>query len=636
MGMKWRLISSAMMAFILGATSAGAPAQSTQPSTPSAQSAVAQAGKGFVRTSQYIAGRTGRRLAIDVYRPVRDGLPVTERLPVILMATPYHRAAVVNGELQDALTMNPVLAAALAHGYAVAALDTPTHGASFGAIEGSDDMGPEDTLWDLHDAVGWLAEQPWSDGRLGMYGCSYVGVSQLLTASTAPDALKAIVPGGVPIDPVATSRANGVSSTSLRQIDQILRMLDVDRPAPPVDADQDGVLLAQAVAEHRRYYDAGRSVLKDRAARPFRDSLPKSPDMIYPPYVSPFSVGQMRMGGTSVLLFGGWSDPFIESVGPWMREFKKAGVPAQVVIGPWKHCEWYTNKAFDTTGAHLRWYDRWVKGLPNGAEKDPTVRYYVVNAPAGHEWRTATSWPPAAVPKTRLYLAGEPGGKAVVPGAGGTLAQRAESDAGRDAYRVDYEVTTSGINTRYGFTPGTDDMKQVDDRSMTYTGPVLQTAADLLGSPVLTAWVDADAADTDLFAYVEMVDAAGRAHLISDGAIRASNRAMRTPPWDNLGLPWHGSFEADQKPLTPGEPAELEFALNPIAYHIPAGARLRLTLSGFDKGNWDTAVSNPAPTLGIRRGGSMASFLELPLASATKAAVVDAKPKPAAKPKPGG
>jgi predicted acyl esterase len=109
----------------------------------------------------------------------------------------------------------------------VAAVDLPAHGASFGATVGSDNMGPEETLWDLHDVVGWLAEQSWSDGRLGMYGCSYVGVSQLLTAGTAPDGLKAIVPGGVPIDPVATSRSNGVSSTSLRHVDQILRTLDV-------------------------------------------------------------------------------------------------------------------------------------------------------------------------------------------------------------------------------------------------------------------------------------------------------------------------------------------------------------------------------------------------------------------------
>lgn len=615
--MKCWLMKSAMMAAVLLAQAGdGTQAQSIQ---QSAGAAVTKGGQGYTRTSQYISGRTGRRLAIDVYRPIRNDAPAGEPLPVILMATPYHRADVVKGELRDAVETNPILAAALAHGYVVAALDIPAHGASFGVTEGSDNMGPEDTLWDLHDAVAWLTQQPWSTGRVGMYGCSYIGVSQLLTASTAPDGLKAIVPGGVPIDPVATSRANGISSTSLRQVDGLLRMLDVDKPAPPVDADGDGTLLAQAIAEHRQYYDAGRSVLKDRAARPFRDSVPLSTDMIYPPFVNPFSVGQMRMSGTSVLLFGGWSDPFIESVGPWMAELRKAGVAAQAVIGPWKHCEWYTNKAFDTTGAHLRWYDRWVKDQPNDAEKDPTVRYFLVNAPTGHEWRTSTSWPPSGVPKTRLYLVGRPGGNTATFGSGGRLAQHAESETGRDIYRVDYEVTTTGINTRYSFTPGTDDMKQVDDRSVTYTGPALKKAADLLGSPVLTVWIDADAADTDLFAFVEVVDATSHAHLVSEGAIRASNRITRNPPWDNLGLPWHGSFGADQKPLNPGEPVQLDFALNPIAYHIPAGARLRLTLSAFDKDNWDTPVRDPAPTIGIHRGGAMASFVELPLASAREA-----------------
>ena len=100
---------------------------------------------------------------------------------------------------------------------------------------------------------------------------------------------------------------------------------------------------------------------------------------------------------------------------------------------------------------------------------------------------------------------------------------------------------------------------------------------------------------------------------MSDGGIRASHRATQKPPYDNEGLPWHGTYQADQQPLKPGEPVKLEFALFPTSVLVAKGNRLRLTIANADKGNWDTPVLTPAPTVTLLRDRDHRSSISLPI-----------------------
>src|SRR5690606_25722703 len=129
--------------------------------------------------------RDGTRLAVNVYRPTVDGDPVAERLPVVFAFTPYRArfraddGKVVEAALQDGLALRSLLRA----GYVVAVADIRGKGASFGHRRGFQDR---TEAQDGHDLVEWLARQPYSTGKVGMIGCSYLGGSTFHTASTTP------------------------------------------------------------------------------------------------------------------------------------------------------------------------------------------------------------------------------------------------------------------------------------------------------------------------------------------------------------------------------------------------------------------------------------------------------------------
>ena len=128
--------------------------------------------------------RDGVRLQADLFRPAGDG-----RLPVVLLRTPYDRQLGSTFGLQ----LNAVQLAAA--GYAVVVQDTRGRFGSEGDFspfvhEGRDGV----------DSIAWCAEQPWSNGRVGMAGSSYLGFTQVLTAKEQPEALKAWVPALSTID----------------------------------------------------------------------------------------------------------------------------------------------------------------------------------------------------------------------------------------------------------------------------------------------------------------------------------------------------------------------------------------------------------------------------------------------------
>ena len=123
-----------------------------------------------------VAMRDGTVLRADVYRP--DTAPV----PAVLMRTPYSRQQLP----ALATVLEPTRAAR--NGFAVVVQDTRGRYGSEGTFD------PFDERDDGHDTIAWLAAQPWCDGRVGMFGSSYMAATQLQAAIDAPDALKAIAP----------------------------------------------------------------------------------------------------------------------------------------------------------------------------------------------------------------------------------------------------------------------------------------------------------------------------------------------------------------------------------------------------------------------------------------------------------
>ncbi|MDQ1690209.1 MAG: uncharacterized protein QOD87_317, partial [Pseudonocardiales bacterium] len=134
----------------------------------------------IVERDVLIPMRDGVAMQADIWRPADDA-----RHPVLLQRTPYNRAdsfaVIVNAGIEPLR--------AVADGFVVAISDTRGR---FGSEGRFDPFRTEAA--DGYDTVQWLAEQPYSNGRIGMYGASYYGATQLLAATARPPALKALAP----------------------------------------------------------------------------------------------------------------------------------------------------------------------------------------------------------------------------------------------------------------------------------------------------------------------------------------------------------------------------------------------------------------------------------------------------------
>lgn len=551
---------------------------------------------GHVRASRYVPVRDGTRLAVDLYLPTRRGAPLAGPLPALWTLERYHRARVEGGRLRTCLDRDHWLRLFLRHGYVIAAADVRGGGASFGHRPG---FVSDADRWDAYDVTEWLAAQPWSNGRVGMFGKSFMGLAQFLAASTAPPHLAAIFPEKTLFDLYGFAYGGGVGRDDYaRAWGENTRALDRAASAAPVDADEGGALRAAAVAEHR----ANRDMYAFFSDLRFRDSRGAGDRDGDPPYAAQSPARHLEAisaSGVAVYQLAGWHDMWPRDALLWHRNLRN---PRRLLIGPWPHT-W--DAGWGLFRERLRFFDHWLKGVPNDEPAQPPIRYYTAGAPRRARWRTAAAWPLPAERPTHFYLAG-----------GGALRGGAPGEDGADDYVLDY-AATSGRGTRwrngYGAPFRYGDMRANDARALTYTTAPLRDDLEVTGHPVACLWVSASAPDVDVFAYLEEVRPGGRSEYVTEGVLRASHRAEAEPPFDNLGLPWHPGGQADRLTLGGRGPVLLRFDLHPLSRVFRRGRRIRLALTGADADNALTPALDPPPVLRTHRGGSHASHVVLPV-----------------------
>jgi putative CocE/NonD family hydrolase len=576
----------------------------------------------WVRTSEYLTMRDGVRIAIDVIRPARGGKVAEAKLPVIWSHNRYRRATLRDGKVFSVVD-SPLYQSFIRSGYILANADVRGSGASFGTWTGI--FTPEESR-DAYEITEWLASQAWCDGNVGMFGGSYLGITQLMAASTRPPHLKAIFPIVALFDLYGVVYHNGVFFDAfIRAWSDLTTELDKTSGVAPVNGDDGESLLRAALEEHagnRRLIDIltplrfrdGRD--EATAARPYYEWQPAG------------HIKEINESGIPMYIWGGWFDSFTKDC---ILIYKNFAVPKTLVMGAWSHSprdpeiaqEEYTLAITEA----LRWFDRWLKGIQNGIMDEPPVRYQLMKAPKQDEWRTATEWPLADAAAVPYYFGGGPSGS--VPSANdGLLGTMPPTEAaGRDEYRVDY-TTTSGKTSRWnnavgaGF--GYGDMTENDRKALTYTTPPLGEDLNVTGHPVAHLWVSSTAADGDFFVYLEEVDAQGVSNCVTEGAIKASHRGLGESYYDNLGLPFHRSHAEGARPLKPGKAVELVFDLQPTSNLFNAGNRIRITVVGADVDNALPLSQDPPPTVTVYRGNKTVSYISLP--------VVGGKPIATAKP----
>ena len=600
-------ISSGIVAAVLAATLAcafaQAPARVSKPGQYEGYSTATY--DGVERTSFYIPMRDGVKLAADLYRPTRNGVVSSEKLPVIWSHTPYNRRGRATPE--EAL---------INHGYNVAVVDFRGVYASYGSNKGynrGEWIDPAKN--DAYDVTEWFAKQPWSNGNIGMWGCSAVGGSQMQAATTRPPSLKAIVPQSAEFDPYPVWVLGGMSAktnvgtpTAEGGTDQVAqrdngearqpRVFKRGNPAQPGDEVPRKFIdfltsgkevpfqhgsgrreLAEAIASHAGNFDSPGQL-------PYRDSVSAAVGLPWWSVANPSAhLAALKRPGMGVMVTANWDEAGTRhGAFTTLRNLTPGYV--KMIVGPGAHCGWNValrEAGMDIDIEQLRFFDYWLKGVKNGVMEEDPVTYFTYNAPEGKAWQTAKTWPPKSR-QTDYFLAAR------------VLSTDKPSNPGTLAAPMVAPVRISSISVPTGV------------GSVSYETAPLQSETQVTGDPVISLWISTAAADADVIAKLDDVAQDGTVKSYQMlGGLRASVRKLGTAPYDNRGLPWHPARQTDVAPLKAGETVELSFALLPMSYVFKAGHRIRLTLSFSDP------ASGAAQTVTVHEGGRSASRIRLPI-----------------------
>jgi putative CocE/NonD family hydrolase len=598
---------------------------------------------GWSRHSEYVPMADGVEIAVFYFIPTQAGREASEPLPVLLLYTRYLRILEVDGEIVTPVEEEAFYQELIRHGYVFAIANARGTGASFGVNNGPH---AADTTADSWQIVEWLADQPWSDGHIGMLGHSNSGNNALLAATQAPPHLDAVY--AEMSDPSIFDfafRGGTFKEGFVKFLGTFTRWMDTGRlglPAP-VDADTDGSMRDAALAEHadNLWVDRFPKNIKYRDA-----SITRPNGAVWSWEVASAidDLDAIKTAGIPVYNRLGWYDTYTTQQA-WAYANLK-GAPQKMTIGPWAHQDGGGSPV--RVNEALRWFDYWLKGIDNGIMDEKPVHYYLmrgnktvpplaelsvsldeIDAEDGRRWRAERRWPPRKAKPKRFFLKAGPSGTVASANDGRLITKRPRESGAADSYTVDYSSTMgsfsrwmNGAGQKREDRPGTtffDERSREDEKALTYTSKPFAKARAIVGYPVVHLWVTSTHKDGDFFVYLEEIDAAGNAHYVTEGAQRASYRALAEAPWENFGLPYHRSFKKDVRKRLPAEPVELVFDLLGTAIVIDAGHRIRISIAGADALNhalYPDRKGRKAPTISIYRGAEHGSYVELPMMKA--------------------
>ncbi|MFT5052257.1 MAG: putative CocE/NonD family hydrolase [Chlamydiales bacterium] len=556
---------------------------------------------GWETTSTYVEMRDGVLLAVDITRPTRNGQVSDEALPLVWTHSRYHRRMAGRPMVELFTSLQRLLR----HGYVVASACVRGGGASTGVYEG---LFSEAETRDAIELIDWFVEQPFCDGNIGMYGGSYLGITQYMAASKAPGALKAIFPDVAAMDMYDAVHPGAIyRSDMMGHWARLTAQLDTVVPAADVDGDEGGALRKQAVAEHASNWDVG----KEYGSGPYRDrDVPTLRWLSHGPIGYLDEINQAKIPAYHC---NGWFDVFAMDAVLWFANFDG---PQRLVMGDWSHAQMTEERARIMSVEQHRWFDRWLKGIENGVENEEPIQYALMTEPGQMTWQAASHWPPRGTSSLALHFGAGPS-KSVVSSNDGKLTSVRPIDASFDDYAIDASTTT-GTATRWDNAVGAaramayPDLANNDTRCLTYTTPILEQDLTVVGHPVVTLWLTAKKGDANLHVLLEEIDDRGQVQYVTEGVLRASQRKLAKAPFDNLGLPYQRCFEEDAEAVPADEPVEVSMDLLPTATVFNAGHRLRVTIMGADADN-----TQPSPltdnSIRIHRGTDHDSRIELPV-----------------------
>jgi putative CocE/NonD family hydrolase len=469
--------------------------------------------------------RDGERLATDIYRPKGNA-----KVPIVFSRTPYNFNSWVDGELRTRTLETAYEAVQRGYAYVV----QNERGRFFSEGEW-DILGTPTT--DGYDAFEWMSKQTWSNGKIGLIGCSSTAEWQMAVASLNHPALAAMVAQGfgAGVGRVGDFYEQGNWYRGGAQQMLFTAWLygtqnDKFRPTFPKDIKQEDLVRVQ------RYYDLATEMPKVDWAKalnylPVQDIIKNvngqvgvyDQMIVRKPNDPDWFKGGLYHDNMPLNVPGFWFVSWYDvSSGPNLALFnhvRKNPDPTiadnqYLVIAPTLHCAF--KRATENTVVGERsmgdarlnydeltwgWFDMLLKGEQNDFKKTtPRVRYFTMGS---NKWQASETWPPQNAVPTNYYLSS--GGKANTRNGDGVLVAKAPSSDKPDSFKYDpaKPVNSYGGNvccTGTAVNGGSFDQAQMElrDDILVYTSEPLKDGMEVSGFINATLYLSSDVKDTDV------------------------------------------------------------------------------------------------------------------------------------------
>jgi predicted acyl esterase len=499
------------------------------------------------------------RIATSLHLPDSD-----PPWPVVFEARPYRK--------DDISWSVPIYRRLCDEGnFAVCRVDVRGTGSSEGVAE---DEYTARELQDHVETIEWLADAPWSNGNVGMYGTSYSGFNSLQVAALAPDALKAIIPI------FATDRRytddvhfGGGIRRGIDFLDYPLMMVAMNA-LPPVPS----VFGEGWRDEWLRRIDANDPWELNWLQHQNEDDYWRHGSVA-------FDYSPIR---AATMIIAGHADGYHNMA---FRAFEGIDAPTRLLFGPWSHMSprlSMPGPRIDHVPEMVKWWDRWLRGTDNGVDAEPPIMTFVrrstrpradLDAYDG-EWRSIEGWPPPGLDASSFAL---------------TDASARQPADGTAPIRGDVGVTGSiwcAADLPFG-TPW--DQRPDEAFSLVYDWPAVSAPLTIIGHPTVELTITSSVPIA--FASVKLCDVFpdGTSALVTRGILNLTHRDSHASP----------------EPLVPGEPVRVAIELDATAWTWEPGHVVRLDIAGSDfPSSW------PPPMAGTLTVDPGASTLVMPIVDA--------------------
>jgi putative CocE/NonD family hydrolase len=531
--------------------------------------------------------RDGVKLSTDLYFPIGSNGPY----PVILIRTPYGK-----NETDGFRRPGSIAHFFAGQGYVVAVQDTRGRYES----EGNYLVSAADRN-DGYDTVEWLAKQSWSTGKIGSYGCSYLGESQIQLAAARPPHLEAIIPrhaggayvgthrpfgafdGGVPELASSVSWFWQYGSKEYRTPDTGLSDSDFQRISDQFDWGFDiPELPLEKALRHLPVIDI---------LREFEHGLPTDFELFASraPGDNDWSahnyVDEADLFDVPAIHVSSWFDATVDEtlrLFNLFRDNSTSGITRDnqfAIISPATHCATealsdsavvgereVSNASMDYFGIYLKWFDFWLKGEAHRRITLPKVQYYLMGA---NVWRSSDSWPPDNAAPKAFFLHSK--GSAGTQLQDGMLSLEMPEDDPADRFIYDPGNPVPSIGgpscctDGEGGRPGSFDQARLESRAdvLVYTSEPLARGLEVTGPIEAILFVSSTAKDTDFTVKLIDVYPDGRAFNVQEGILRARYRQGYERP----------EF------MQPGNIYRLAINLHAVANYFGRGHQIRIQIS---------------------------------------------------------